>query len=73
MIDKIKKEEIKERKVYSDPYQVAEKLRDHVGVSIVEKHITVTLPSLGIKAWGMVDFLCHYAGYNLTMVNKTDK
>lgn len=52
-----------ERKVYTDPYAVAEKLRTNSGVSITDKNITINVPSLGIRAWGMVDFLCNHCGW----------
>jgi len=63
-----------ERKVYTDPYAVAEKLRTNSGVSITDKNITIAVPSLGIKAWGLVDFLVNYSGYKLTIVHqRSDK
>lgn len=70
MLEKQKKEAGKERLVYSDPIQVAMHLRNAPGVQITDKNITVVRNSIGIKAWGMCDFLCHFAGYTVSIVEQ---
>lgn len=50
-----------DRQVYSDPDAVTHKLR-MCGAIIEGMVITLRRDHVGIKMWGMVDYLCHHSG-----------
>lgn len=52
-----------EKKVYDDKESVIKSLNRN-GIIVVDKFIQIRRGlSVGIKLWGMIDYLCKYCGY----------